>query len=68
MTRDPRSTGGRRTGSATGGSRSQHSSVEERIAMYEMYPWGRSEDAEDEAAAALQIALDRRDNGGVPQR
>ncbi|MEU6409848.1 hypothetical protein [Microbispora sp. NPDC046933] len=39
-----------------------------RIAMYDMYPWGRSEDAEDEAAAALQIALDRRDNGGVPQR
>ena len=36
--------------------------------MYEMYPWGRSEDAEDEAAAALQIALDRRDNGGAPQR
>lgn len=36
--------------------------------MYDMYAWGRSEDAEDEAAKALQIALDRRDNGGVPQR
>ncbi|GAB3129646.1 hypothetical protein GCM10027161_00500 [Microbispora hainanensis] len=68
MTRDPRSIGGRHAGPATAGSRSPHFSVEERIAMYEMYPWGRSEDAEDEAAAALQIALDRRDNGGVPQR
>ncbi|MEU8199012.1 hypothetical protein AB0C10_35030 [Microbispora amethystogenes] len=41
--------------------------------MYDMYPWNRAplnraDEAEDEAAAALQIALDRRDNGGVPQR
>ncbi|MBB5963063.1 hypothetical protein FHS22_002337 [Planomonospora venezuelensis] len=36
--------------------------------MYDMYPWNRSEDAEDEAAAALQMALDRRDNGGAPAR
>ncbi|MBB2913877.1 hypothetical protein FHS43_005186 [Streptosporangium becharense] len=33
--------------------------------MYEMYPWNRTEDAENEAAEALQIALDRRDNGGA---
>ncbi|MFC0550122.1 hypothetical protein ACFFHJ_04400 [Planotetraspora thailandica] len=42
--------------------------MEMRSAMYEMYPWNRPEDAEDEAAAALQIAIDRRDNGGSPQR
>lgn len=36
--------------------------------MYDMYPWNRPEDAEDEAAQALQTALDRRDNGGVPTR
>lgn len=35
--------------------------------MYEMYPWNALEDAEDEAATALQTALDRRDNGGAPQ-
>jgi hypothetical protein len=35
--------------------------------MYNMYPWNRSEDAKDEAADALQTALDRRDNGGDPQ-
>ncbi|MDP9865499.1 MULTISPECIES: hypothetical protein [Streptosporangium] len=39
-----------------------------RIAMYDMYPWNRPEDAEDEAADALQTALDRRDNGGAPTR
>jgi hypothetical protein len=35
--------------------------------MYEMYPWNRSDEHDDEAAEALQMALDRRDNGGVPQ-
>lgn len=34
--------------------------------MYEMYPWNRADDNEDQAAEALQMALDRRDNGGVP--
>ncbi len=34
--------------------------------MYEMYPWNRSEEGKDEAAEALQTALDRRDNGGAP--
>jgi len=34
--------------------------------MYNMYPWNRAEDDTDEAADALQIALDRRDNGGDP--
>jgi hypothetical protein len=36
--------------------------------MYDMYTWNRPENPEDEAAAALQTALDRRDNGGVPRR
>lgn len=35
--------------------------------MYEMYAWNRAEDQQDEAAEAVQIALDRRDNGGAPQ-
>jgi hypothetical protein len=35
--------------------------------MYVMYAWNRAEEHEDEAAAAVQIALDRRDNGGAPQ-
>jgi hypothetical protein len=35
--------------------------------MYEMYPWNRADEHEDEAAQALQEALDRRDNGGAPQ-
>jgi hypothetical protein len=35
--------------------------------MYDMYAWNRAEEHEDEAAAAVQIALDRRDNGGAPQ-
>ncbi|SET28057.1 hypothetical protein SAMN05421811_102609 [Nonomuraea wenchangensis] len=35
--------------------------------MYEMYAWNRAEDHKDEAAEALQTALDRRDNGGAPQ-
>jgi hypothetical protein len=35
--------------------------------MYDMYAWNRSEEHEDEAAEALQTALDRRDNGGAPQ-
>ncbi|GAA4223630.1 hypothetical protein GCM10023075_17390 [Streptosporangium album] len=42
--------------------------TEMRIAMYDMYPWNRPEETEDEAADALQTALDRRDNGGVPTR
>ncbi len=33
-----------------------------------MYPWDHAEDVENEAADALQTALDRRDNGGSPQR
>ncbi|MEZ0074327.1 hypothetical protein ABH927_003687 [Planotetraspora sp. GP83] len=36
--------------------------------MYEMYPWNSPEETEDEATVALQTALDRRDNGGSPQR
>lgn len=36
--------------------------------MYDMYPWNRAEEVEDEAAEALQTALDRRDNGGAPIR
>ncbi|ADG89512.1 hypothetical protein Tbis_2813 [Thermobispora bispora DSM 43833] len=36
--------------------------------MSDTYPWNRPEDEENEAAAALQMALDRRDNGGPPQR
>ncbi len=36
--------------------------------MYEMYPWNSPEDTEDEATTALQTALDRRDNGGLPAR
>jgi hypothetical protein len=35
--------------------------------MYEMYAWNSAEDDKDEAAEALQTALDRRDNGGAPQ-
>ncbi len=35
--------------------------------MYEMYSWNGADEHEDEAAQALQTALDRRDNGGVPQ-
>ncbi len=35
--------------------------------MYDMYAWNGAEDTEDEAAEALQTALDRRDNGGAPQ-
>lgn len=34
--------------------------------MYDMYPWNRADDHEEEAAQALQTALDRRDNGGSP--
>ncbi|GLX97564.1 hypothetical protein Hesp01_55140 [Herbidospora sp. NBRC 101105] len=36
--------------------------------MYDMYPWNRPEDTDDEVAEALQTALDRRDNGGSPER
>ncbi|GAA5041904.1 hypothetical protein GCM10023259_011080 [Thermocatellispora tengchongensis] len=43
-------------------------SQSEIITMYDMYPWNRSEDDNDEAAEALQFALDRRDNGGSPAR
>jgi hypothetical protein len=36
--------------------------------MYDMYPWDQPADAADEASeavhAAVQVALDRRDNGG----
>ncbi|GAB2935668.1 hypothetical protein GCM10027203_40740 [Nonomuraea fastidiosa] len=35
--------------------------------MYEMYAYNRAEDHEDEATEAVQMALDRRDNGGAPQ-
>ncbi|MFB9200771.1 hypothetical protein ACFFV7_06165 [Nonomuraea spiralis] len=35
--------------------------------MYDMYAWNRTEEQENEAAEALQTALDRRDNGGAPQ-
>ncbi|MCP2348823.1 hypothetical protein [Nonomuraea roseoviolacea] len=34
--------------------------------MYEMYAWNGAEEHDDEAAEALQTALDRRDNGGAP--
>lgn len=36
--------------------------------MYDMYPWNRSEDSDDQVAEALQTALDLRDNGGSPER
>lgn len=36
--------------------------------MYDMYPWNRPDETEDEATDALQVALDRRDNGGAPTR
>ena len=39
--------------------------------MYDMYPWNRPEEHprhEDEAPDAVQTALDRRDNGGLPIR
>jgi hypothetical protein len=35
--------------------------------VYDMYPWNKSADAVDdtgEAVEAVQVALDRRDNGG----
>ncbi|MET7461638.1 hypothetical protein [Nonomuraea sp. 3-1Str] len=35
--------------------------------MYEMYSWNGAEERDDEAAEAVQTALDRRDNGGAPQ-
>ncbi len=35
--------------------------------MYDMYAWNSTDENEDEAAEALQTALDRRDNGGAPQ-
>jgi hypothetical protein len=34
--------------------------------VYDMYPWNRAEEHEEEAAEAVQTALDRRDNGGSP--
>lgn len=34
--------------------------------MYEMYPWNAPEETEDEAVEAVQLSLDRRDNGGQP--
>ncbi len=36
--------------------------------MYDMYPWDQLTDARDDAgqaASAVQVALDRRDNGGA---
>ncbi|SDH25038.1 hypothetical protein SAMN05421505_11318 [Sinosporangium album] len=36
--------------------------------MYEMYSWNTTDDHRDEAADAVQAALDLRDNGGVPSR
>ena len=36
--------------------------------MYDMYPWNQPTDARDdatEAVHAVQVALDRRDNGGA---
>lgn len=36
--------------------------------MYEMYSWNRADETEEEAAEAVQFALDRRDNGGAPTR
>ncbi|GAA4188924.1 hypothetical protein GCM10022252_24970 [Streptosporangium oxazolinicum] len=42
--------------------------TETRFAMYDMYPWNRPDETEDEAIDALQTALDRRDNGGAPSR
>lgn len=36
--------------------------------MYEMYPWNHADEHEEEAAEAVQFALDRRDNGGAPSR
>lgn len=35
--------------------------------MDEMYAWNGADERATEAAEALQTALDRRDNGGVPQ-
>ncbi len=35
--------------------------------MYDMYPWNKTTDAPtrtDQATLAVQVALDRRDNGG----
>lgn len=34
--------------------------------MYDMYLWNVAEEDENEALEAVQIALDRRDNGGRP--
>ncbi len=37
------------------------------VPVYDMYPWNQPADASDEAAEAVravQVALDRRDNGG----
>ncbi len=37
--------------------------------MYNMYPWNQPADASEEdphAVQAVQVALDRRDNGGDP--
>lgn len=46
--------------------------------MYDMYPWNRTDEhrrnrpeerrREDETPDPVQVALDRRDNGGVPAR
>ncbi len=37
--------------------------------MYDVYPWNQPADASDKATGAVravQVALDRRDNGGEP--
>lgn len=34
--------------------------------MYEMYSWNAPEETENEAVEAVQLSLDRRDNGGRP--
>ncbi|GIH78690.1 hypothetical protein Plo01_51190 [Planobispora longispora] len=69
--RDPGPRHQARSGSATGDPDHlppcSHATRDE-IAMYDMYPWNRSDDAKDEAADALQTALDRRDNGGESAR
>ncbi len=35
--------------------------------MYDMYPWGESTDNRGDPINAVQVALDRRDNGGQPR-
>jgi hypothetical protein len=40
---------------------------QESLLVYDMYPWDKTADAPtrpDQATVAVQVALDRRDNGG----